>query len=175
MSTHMPGVQQFFSFFAYLFIGKTSHQQHKGLVSLQKTLSGSMILLAIPLILRIILQNIWRRVVDDVLINISPSNIFLTFLLPASFHQKCKADLGCSEHKWLKAFHMAWHPLPRYPVVPTTPSPPLPGTTAISLTCDCLSIVLIDCLTTSSRWAQQRWSASRKYLIDCRWEIFAYL
>ena len=30
MSTHMPGFQSFFSFFASFCIGKISHQQHKG-------------------------------------------------------------------------------------------------------------------------------------------------
>ena len=30
MSTHMPGVQSFFIFFASFCIGKISHEQHKG-------------------------------------------------------------------------------------------------------------------------------------------------
>ena len=30
MSTHMPGFQSFFGFFASFCIGKISHQQHKG-------------------------------------------------------------------------------------------------------------------------------------------------
>ena len=30
MSTHMPGVQSFFIFFASFCIGKISHKQHKG-------------------------------------------------------------------------------------------------------------------------------------------------
>ena len=50
-----------------------------------------MILLTITLKLRMILQNISRGVVGNVLINVSPSNIFLTLLLPAIFHQNCKA------------------------------------------------------------------------------------
>ena len=41
-----------------------------------------MILLTITFALGIILQNIWRRVVDDVLINISPSNILPIVLKP---------------------------------------------------------------------------------------------
>ena len=53
-----------------------------------------MILKAITLKLRIILQNIWRRVVGNVLMNISPSNTFLTLLLPAIFHQNCQAVLA---------------------------------------------------------------------------------
>ena len=48
-----------------------------------KLLSGSMILLTITLKLRMVLQNIGRSVVGNVLINISPSNIFLTLLFPA--------------------------------------------------------------------------------------------
>ena len=43
--------------------------------------------------LRLILQNIWRRVVINILINISPSNIFLNMFLPAIFHQNCQAVL----------------------------------------------------------------------------------
>ena len=39
--------------------------------------SGSRILFTITLELRMILPNISRRVVDNVLMNISPSNIFL--------------------------------------------------------------------------------------------------
>ena len=38
-----------------------------------------------------ILQNIWRRVVGNVLIYISPSNIFLTMFLPARFYLICPA------------------------------------------------------------------------------------
>ena len=38
-----------------------------------------------------ILQNIWRRVVGNVLINISPSNIFPNMLLPQRFHLHCQA------------------------------------------------------------------------------------
>ena len=41
-----------------------------------------------------ILQNISRRVVDNVLINISPSTIFLNMLSLKRFHQNCQADLA---------------------------------------------------------------------------------
>ena len=47
------------------------------------------ILLTITSKLRMILQNIWRRVVGNFLNNISPSSIFLTMLLPAAFHHLC--------------------------------------------------------------------------------------
>ena len=46
--------------------------------------SGSMILLIITLELGMYLQTIWRRVVGNVLINISLSNIFLTMLFAKS-------------------------------------------------------------------------------------------
>ena len=52
------------------------------LAFLQKLLSGSIILLTITFKLRMILQNIRRRVIVNVLINILPSNISLTLLLP---------------------------------------------------------------------------------------------
>ena len=61
--------------------------------SLQKLSSAILILLAIILELKIILQNIWRRVVGKVLINISPSNILLIMLLLARFRQHCLAVL----------------------------------------------------------------------------------
>ena len=48
--------------------------------------SGSLILLTITLELAIILQNISRRFVSNVLINIPPSNMFLVVFLPATFH-----------------------------------------------------------------------------------------
>ena len=41
-----------------------------------------------------ILQNIWREVVGSFPINISPSNIFRTMLLPKRCHQICKALLA---------------------------------------------------------------------------------
>ena len=59
-----------------------------------------------------ILQNIWREVVGNVPIDISPSNIFLTVLLAASFHQKCPAVLaavsinGLSGHQRIKGLRV---------------------------------------------------------------------
>ena len=41
-----------------------------------------------------ILQNIWRSVVGNVLINISPSIILPILLKPERFHKKCQADLA---------------------------------------------------------------------------------
>ena len=55
-----------------------------GLNFRMKFSSGILILLTITLKKIIILQNIWRRVVDNILINISPSNIVLIILLAAS-------------------------------------------------------------------------------------------
>ena len=52
-----------------------------------------------------ILQNIWKKVVGNVLVKISLSNILLTLLLPARFHQNCQAAFGCCEHCWVKLFH----------------------------------------------------------------------
>ena len=49
-------------------------------------LSGSVILLTITSKFKISLQNIWRKVVGNVLINISPWNIFPTLFSPLSFH-----------------------------------------------------------------------------------------
>ena len=65
---------------------------------LQKLSSGSTILLAITLESKMIVKNIWRRVVGNVLMNISPSTFFLTVLQPARFHQNCQAALGSCEH-----------------------------------------------------------------------------
>ena len=48
----------------------------------------------ITLELKIILQNISRRVLGSVLNNISPSNIFSTMLLLERFHQNCLAVFG---------------------------------------------------------------------------------
>ena len=47
------------------------------------------------------------RVVDYILFNIFPLNIFLTMLLSARFHQTHKAALGCREHLWVNI--IAWH------------------------------------------------------------------
>ena len=64
--------------------------------------SGILILLAIFLEIKIILQNILRRVVVNSQINISPSNVFLIMLLPARFHQSCQEVFGRCEHEWVK-------------------------------------------------------------------------
>ena len=60
----------------------------------RKLSSGSFIHLTITLELKKILQNIWRRVVGSVLINISPWNIFLILLLLENY--KCQTELGGS-------------------------------------------------------------------------------
>ena len=51
--------------------------------------SGPVILLKITLQWSINLQNIWRRVVDRVLMNNYPSNIFEILLLLERYHQNC--------------------------------------------------------------------------------------
>ena len=56
---------------------------------LHKVSSGPKILMTVTSELRMILQSIWWRVVDCVLNNISPSNIFLTMFFPTRFHQNC--------------------------------------------------------------------------------------
>ena len=48
--------------------------------------------------LRIMLQNILRGIVGNVLINFSPSNIFLTLLWSERFHQNCQAVLEGFEY-----------------------------------------------------------------------------
>ena len=53
-----------------------------------------MIFLTITFELGIILQNIRRRVVGIVLINISPSNILPIMLYAARYHQNCQAVLA---------------------------------------------------------------------------------
>ena len=55
-------------------------------------------LLIITFQLGIILQNISRRVVDNVLIHISPSNIVPIVLKPERFLQNCQAGFGRCEH-----------------------------------------------------------------------------
>ena len=57
-----------------------------------------MILWTITFELRMILQNICRRVVGNVLINISPSNILPIMLKPVNFHHNCQAGFGRCEH-----------------------------------------------------------------------------
>ena len=64
--------------------------------------SGFMILLKITLELTMILQNISRRVVGNVLISISPSNSFLNMLSLKRFHQNCQADLAVVSNNGLK-------------------------------------------------------------------------
>ena len=49
-----------------------------------------------------ILQNIWRRVVGNVVINISPSNIFQKMLLVEKYIQNCQACFGLFECEWVK-------------------------------------------------------------------------
>ena len=53
-----------------------------------------MILLEITLELTMIFKNISRRVVGNVLINISPSKVFLNMRSLQRFHQNCQADLA---------------------------------------------------------------------------------
>ena len=72
---------------------------------LEKLSSGSQLLSTITSELRRILHYIWRKVVGIFLINISQSNIFLTRLLPAIFHQNCQAAFGCCEYQWVKQVH----------------------------------------------------------------------
>ena len=54
-------------------------------------LSGSMIVLTITLKFKKILENISRKDVAGVLINIPPSNIFPIKHLPKRFYQNCQA------------------------------------------------------------------------------------
>ena len=54
--------------------------------------------------LRLILQNILDRVVINILINISPSNIFLNIFLPAIFHQNCQAVSAVVSINGLRGF-----------------------------------------------------------------------
>ena len=58
--------------------------------------------MTVTLELTIILQNISRRVVGNVLINIPPSNMFLILHLPAIFHQNCQAVLAAVSINGLK-------------------------------------------------------------------------
>ena len=48
------------------------------------------------------LQNIWRRAVVNVLINVSVSNIFLVMLFR---FQYCQSTFGCSKHQWVSLLH----------------------------------------------------------------------
>ena len=56
--------------------------------------SGPIILLTITLELGMVFQNVWSRVVGDVLTDISTSNIFLTMLFPAECYQNYQAVLA---------------------------------------------------------------------------------
>ena len=89
----VPVIFRLFASFCY---GQISHYQHKGyalmLKSNSKLLSGSFIVVTITDKRRVILENIWRRVVGSVLIKISPSNIFISMLSPEKIHQICQAS-----------------------------------------------------------------------------------
>ena len=61
-------------------------------IMLMKMTSGAM---------RMILQNIWRRVVGNVLINISPSKIFQASLSFERFIQNCQAAVCHTECWWV--------------------------------------------------------------------------
>ena len=63
-----------------------------------KLLSGSKILMTITCKLRIILQNIGRRVVGSIVGNISYSIIIPIMLFPEIFHQNCQAAFGHCGH-----------------------------------------------------------------------------
>ena len=67
--------------------------------------SGPVTFMTITLKVRIILENIWRRVVGNVQINISPLNIFLNLLLPARFHQNDQAVFGHCEYQRLNMLY----------------------------------------------------------------------
>ena len=60
--------------------------------------SGSLILLIITLELRVILQNIHRKVVNIIMINISPPDIFSYMLLLERFNQNFQTGFGHREH-----------------------------------------------------------------------------
>ena len=57
-----------------------------------------MVFWTITLELTIISENISRRVIGNVLINILQSIVSLIMLLPAIFHQNCLAAFGCCGH-----------------------------------------------------------------------------
>ena len=67
---------------------------------IQKLSSGSMVLLTITFELRMILQNIWRRVVGNVLINISPSNILNKCFSLSPIHPLNPLILKSSSRNW---------------------------------------------------------------------------
>ena len=49
------------------------------------------------------LQNIWGRVIGNVVINISSSNIFQKMFLIEKYIQNCQAGFGLFECEWVKA------------------------------------------------------------------------
>ena len=53
-----------------------------------------------------ILQNIWRRAVVNIMVDISLSNIFRSMLLPARFQQDYEAALGRCERQQVKGNRM---------------------------------------------------------------------
>ena len=67
--------------------------------------SGPVILSKITLELTINWQNIRRRVVDTVLMNNSPSNIFYTLLLFERYHRTCMAVLAATDINGLKCLY----------------------------------------------------------------------
>ena len=60
-----------------------------------------MILLKITLELTMILQNIWGGVVGNVVINITPSNIFPKMRLIEKYIRNCQACFGLFECEWV--------------------------------------------------------------------------
>ena len=64
----------------------------------EKLSSASVVLLTITSYSRMVSQNISRGVLVNVLMNISPSNIFPNVLLPVEFHQNCPSVLCYGEH-----------------------------------------------------------------------------
>ena len=79
---------------------------------LQILLSGSKILLTKTLELRMVLQNIWRWVVGDVLTDISPPTIFLlNYAFSCRILSKLSGWFGHYEHKWIHALLLLFHAL----------------------------------------------------------------
>ena len=64
-----------------------------------------MLLLTITWKSRIILQNIWRRVVDSSLMNISPPNIVCKFLLLERYRQNCQAVFAATDMNGVNSKH----------------------------------------------------------------------
>ena len=75
---------------------------HSHLELHQNLTSASLILLKINWEESESSQNIWRRVVVWLPINISPSNVFQKMLLKVIYFQICQACFGCSECEWVK-------------------------------------------------------------------------